>query len=487
MIAKQTRGSRMGGLVKYLFGPGRHEEHRDPRLVAGWEPVEGDGRLTSGQLADLVHDLDAPRRLHGTPVAGGYVWQCSLRNHDDDRTLSDSEWADIARETIGRLGFDRDCRWIAVRHAENHIHLAVNLVRENGRVASLSNDRRKLSVACADFERRYGLLARAQRDGGGMPGLARAEIERTARTGAVEPDRTNLARTVRAAATAARTEAEFVDRLRSAGLLVRARWAAGDRRQVIGYSVAAPATGTESQLWFGGGTLAGDLTLPRLRARWNQADTEASGRWAAASRTTTSPTASSGRPARPRLRVDAWAEAGHVVEQIRQRLAAVPASDQAAWAAATADAAGALSAVARRLEADRPGPLSRASDQLARAAQRPRHQATGDLGPLFGMAGVARTAADALLIARGGHTAVAVVLTQLGRLIRQIEHAHTAAERAEQARRAHLAADELLTWIHHPPEMRDLVQAREPAITSVQRHRPGSEPHRGPGGDDLTR
>lgn len=480
MIAKVTRGDRMRGLVIYLFGPGRHEEHRDPRLVAGWEPIEGDGRLTSGQLDDLVADLDAPRRLRGTPIAGGYVWQCSLRNHDDDRVLTDAEWADIARETIARLGFDRGCRWIAVRHADDHIHLAVDLVREDGRVARLSNDRRKLSAACAHFERRYGLLVRAQRDGTGMPGLARAEIEQTARTGAAEPDRTSLARAVRAAAAAARTEAEFVDRLGSAGLLVRARWASGEHRRVIGYSVAAPATESRPQLWYGGGTLAGDLSLPRLRAHWTRADPDAPGRWAAASRTGPPPKASTRRTSgRPRLRADAWAEAGRVVEHVRQRLAAVPAEDHAAWTAAAAAAAGTLSSIAARVEADRPGQLSRAADELARAAQRPATdrggpggRGAGENDPLLGMAGVARTAADALLIARGGHTAVAVVLAQLGRLIRQIERAHTAAERAEQARRIHLAAEELLAWVHAPPPTPTPVRAREPAAPS--RPPPGS-------------
>jgi hypothetical protein len=37
MIGKVSpRGSRVAGLIWYLFGPGRNEEHTDPHLVAGW-------------------------------------------------------------------------------------------------------------------------------------------------------------------------------------------------------------------------------------------------------------------------------------------------------------------------------------------------------------------------------------------------------------------------------------------------------------------
>lgn len=448
MIAKQTRGNRMRGLVAYLFGPGRHEEHRDPRLVAAWEPIAGDGRLTPQELADLVADLDAPRRLHGTEVKGGHVWQCSLRNADDDRVLSDAEWGHIAEETITRLGFDQGCRWIAVRHAENHIHLAVSLVREDGRVASLFNDRRKLSTACADFERRYGLQVRAQR-GAGMPGLTRAELERPARLGHPEPARTGIARKIRAAAAASRSEAEFLDRARAQGLLLRPRWAAGDRREVVGYSVAVRTDGSEPLLWFGGGRLAPDLTLPRLRRRWPSEPHAAAEAWAHAS--------GGGDRSPRRLRQEAWAQAAHVVDDVRGRLAAVPAADQAAWAAAAGEAAGALSAIAGRVEGNRPGQLSRAADELTRAAQLPvsvaRLGQPSDL--LVGMAGVVRTAADAAIAARGGQAAVAVLLAQLGRLIRQIEQANAAAARAEQARRAHHAADQLLGWLHQAQQQPD--------------------------------
>jgi len=35
LIGKVLRGTRVAGLIWYLYGPGRHEEHIDPHLVAG--------------------------------------------------------------------------------------------------------------------------------------------------------------------------------------------------------------------------------------------------------------------------------------------------------------------------------------------------------------------------------------------------------------------------------------------------------------------
>jgi hypothetical protein len=45
------RGERVEPLIYYLYGPGRHEEHTDPHIVAGWwhpaelePPLREDGR-----------------------------------------------------------------------------------------------------------------------------------------------------------------------------------------------------------------------------------------------------------------------------------------------------------------------------------------------------------------------------------------------------------------------------------------------------------
>ena len=39
MITKVGRGSRMRGLVTYLFGPGKSDEHTNQRVVAAYDPI----------------------------------------------------------------------------------------------------------------------------------------------------------------------------------------------------------------------------------------------------------------------------------------------------------------------------------------------------------------------------------------------------------------------------------------------------------------
>jgi len=69
-----------------------------------------------------------------------------------------------------------------------------------------------------------------------MPGLSRAELERTAREQWAEPPRITLARLVREVSVASKDEAEFVRRLRGSGALVRPRFEAGGQEAVVGYS-----------------------------------------------------------------------------------------------------------------------------------------------------------------------------------------------------------------------------------------------------------
>jgi hypothetical protein len=41
VIGKVLRGTNAGGLLRYLYGPGRANEHTDPHLVAGfYDPAE---------------------------------------------------------------------------------------------------------------------------------------------------------------------------------------------------------------------------------------------------------------------------------------------------------------------------------------------------------------------------------------------------------------------------------------------------------------
>ncbi|MEV6683434.1 hypothetical protein AB0N09_42295 [Streptomyces erythrochromogenes] len=92
------------------------------------------------------------------------------------------------------------------------------------------------------------------------------EAEKAARRGLAETAREVLQRTVRTAAALAQGDADFLDRLRDAGLRVRERH--GDDGTLVGYSVALPGDRADRgsrPVWFAGSTLAYDLSLPRER------------------------------------------------------------------------------------------------------------------------------------------------------------------------------------------------------------------------------
>ena len=62
-----------------------------------------------------------------------------------DRYLSDDDWRDIAETYMDRLGLaphgdDLAVRWIAVRHADDHVHIVATLARQDGRRVWPRND-----------------------------------------------------------------------------------------------------------------------------------------------------------------------------------------------------------------------------------------------------------------------------------------------------------------------------------------------------------
>ncbi|MEV0992620.1 hypothetical protein [Streptomyces sp. NPDC049949] len=104
----------------------------------------------------------------------------------------------------------------------------------------------------------------------------REEIEPLAETA-----RESLQRTVRLAAGLAHGDTDFLERLRDAGLRVREHPDVDGA--LVGYAVAQPgdrADGGTRPVWFAGSTLAYDLSLPRVRERYEPVATEAD--WALA-------------------------------------------------------------------------------------------------------------------------------------------------------------------------------------------------------------
>ncbi|TNM67587.1 hypothetical protein FHN55_09005 [Streptomyces sp. NP160] len=276
MIGKVVRGNDVGGLLRYLYGPGRANEHTNPHVVAAWDDgVVADcapGR--NPRLKRLTALLEQPlAALDRRPSPS--VWHCPLRTAPGDRELSDAEWADVAAEVLHQTGLAPrgdagGCRWVAVRHADDHIHLAVTLARQDGRRARTSHDYARLGAACRTVEERYGLKLTPARDRTAPKRPTRAEAERAQREGRAETPRQQLRRQVRQAALSVTDLRSFVEALESAQVQVRLRYSELDPTLVTGYSVAdiSHRTTAGELVWYGGGKLAPQLSLPKLQRIW---------------------------------------------------------------------------------------------------------------------------------------------------------------------------------------------------------------------------
>jgi hypothetical protein len=140
----------------YLFGPGRANEHLNPHVVAGFydpaylEPeLRADGSRDFRRLAGL---LAQPLAILLGPSYEKPVWHCSVRAAPGDRWLADGEFAKVATGIMDRTGLapERDeggVRWVAVRHAPDHIHIVATLARQDGRRPKIWNDFYKVRVA----------------------------------------------------------------------------------------------------------------------------------------------------------------------------------------------------------------------------------------------------------------------------------------------------------------------------------------------------
>ena len=363
------RHNNLSRLIWYLYSPGKCEEHKDPHLVAAWdgagdlavlEPRIGpDGRPDVRGLIDLL----AQPLLGARYLPKATVWHCSIRNAPEDRLLSDEAWRHIAGEVMaatelapyGDLGA---VRWIAVRHADNHIHIAATLVRQDGGIAKGWQDMIKARQRCYELEERYGLrrVAPIDRTGHRRPGAA--ELNKAKRLRQVLPARDELRRLVREAAVTAGGEAEFFALLADAGVQVKLRPSVTHPGEYTGFSVALPSNPTAAgePVWFGGGKLAADLTLPKLRQRWSPSEGRAH-----------SPRG--GVRVSPAARVEALQAAARAIRTAADEFAALAARDPVAAQAVAQAAADTLTAAARAVEGRRGGPLTDAAELFDHASR----------------------------------------------------------------------------------------------------------------------
>lgn len=269
------QGSHTLGLLYYLYGKGTHEEHIDPHLVASFDGMSPDpGRDTTATKEDLAQLLNQPLHLLAADQRPDkHVWHCSVRTAPDDPILGDEQWADIARRIVAATGIDPNdgagCRWAAVRHADDHIHIVATLVREDGRRPDHHRSGKRAQAEARLIEKELGLHQVAPGDGTAAQRPTSAERHKAKRQGRERTAREELRETVRRAVTGATSDEEFFARLAAAGLLIRKRAApSGD---LLGYKVALhdDLNKDGEPVFYPGARLAPDLSLPRIRERWS--------------------------------------------------------------------------------------------------------------------------------------------------------------------------------------------------------------------------
>ncbi|MEV6941149.1 relaxase/mobilization nuclease domain-containing protein [Streptomyces sp. NPDC051172] len=313
IAAIKPAGSNTRGLLAYLYGPGDHDEHLDPHIVAGFAMLgmPDPGRDENATLTELGRYLDEPVSLRNSEFGKkvtDHVWHCPVRAAPEDRYLSDSEWGEIAQRIVEAAGIapagdDLACRWIAVRHADDHIHILATTVREDGRRPKLHDSGLRVGDACREIEKDYGLRRLKKGDRTGTRSPSQAEMHKAERLGWDQTSREWLQDRIRAAIPHATNAEEFIAYLEASGVEVQAR--RGPSGDLLGYAAGRPGDVNEAgeQIFHPGGKIAPDLTLPKIKARLESSPPEEH------------PTARRSRPSTP------WQQATKALDTLHTDLA----------------------------------------------------------------------------------------------------------------------------------------------------------------------
>ncbi|MGW9054962.1 relaxase/mobilization nuclease domain-containing protein, partial [[Kitasatospora] papulosa] len=259
MIANITKGKKAVGALLYDFGPGRRDEHLNPRIVAG--NVTG----TPLQVARAI-DHTARRR----PEIAAPIWRCSLSLPDEDGILPDAQWSTIAADFIASMGFD-GAPWVAVRHGDDHIHLTVSRVDWSGQLLTDRWDYRRAREAADRLEEEHGLVRAADRFRPEGPQVRNNELEASKRRRgpdpAAPPEREELRRLVREVrdASAGLGRDAFESGLADAGVLYRANVASTGKMNGYSFTLENWTDGHGDQVWVAASKVARELRWAQLK------------------------------------------------------------------------------------------------------------------------------------------------------------------------------------------------------------------------------
>lgn len=156
---------------------------------------------------------------------------------------------------------------MAVRHADDHIHILATTVREDGRRPKLHGSGIRIGDACRQIETDYGLrqLKKGDRTAGKRP--TQAEMHKAQRHGWEQTSRDWLQDRIRAAIPHAGNAEELLAYLKADGIAIKPR--RGPSGDLLGYAAGRPGDLNKDgeQIFRPGGKIAPDLTLPKLKAR----------------------------------------------------------------------------------------------------------------------------------------------------------------------------------------------------------------------------
>ena len=465
VVHVSPRGKDATGLMRYLYGPGDHNEHIDQHMVFGSHGMAAayPGGLNAGEATELGNVVELSWRtqmqqqlaLVGASRSG--ISRDRLTYSDDTLRAgekehmyhlivslppgarwTDQQWERVGWELVVGMGFsqgpddDAGCKIVGVRHGlsaegNDHLHIAISLVREDGRRAAVPKyDFAVAQQVARQVEQTLDFVL-PLRDpdatpGRSLPAFNKIEMDEARQRGQAVPDRVILQQVVRAAATAATTEEEWVNAvLDHTGVsLEAARWAPGGGDVVTGYRVRIG-----EGRWLNGSQLAPDLTLGKLRPRWagnefDQTRERALGLW----REDVSPEGA----ATPGSVTEELHQAVEQLQQWSASVASLDPQDRAAWSRVLTDEAGLVASVARTDGALARG-LTQGAQTLARQAL-PTRESGDRLAPIphYGPTAAQLAARHVQLALRATsldqHQGWIAVMQQLRQVSQAIEAAH---------------------------------------------------------------
>ena len=369
MIAKISHGQDVKGLVRYLMGPGKANEHTDQHVVAAsnssWTGTGPERTAELGRWLDAWNK--AAQDQQSRPA--GKVWHCSFSLPPGEE-LTEAQWQQAAERLMERVGLHGPdaagggVRWAAIAHGEGtggnqHIHIAAVLVDAEGTPRIPWDDFKKAREVCRELEAEWDLTPTSPANGTANTAPTTAEKIKAERLGEPITDREWLAVEVAALAGETVSLEDLIAKADARGIVAAAAHVS-DRGTPYGITfgrairdgqgapvrdaegkLVLPKDGNGEDITYGGGRLAKDLTLPKLQARWEEV-------------------AGAGEPV-----ADPLEQARTVLDEAADRIGA----DDLLSGSVARSAADTVAKIAVTYEADPNGPLHQAARDAAHASR----------------------------------------------------------------------------------------------------------------------